>query len=450
MTTFWLVVADDLLQLLPYAVLCGYPFKDELRFSRKKTAALTLLLAAALAAADGAVNAYLEGIMPNGPALANAVYAVFLGLLAICFCWYLYAVRAVWQKKLFVFSFALLSALIVNSICNIVMNVTRDNFSYIPSSRWTIMAGVIVTATVVPLLCLFIKLFYLPVEGGMSSGEIGALSAPLLILFAIFSVVFWFVDEFFMLDNPTVLLLYFGAVAAVFVLYAVIFRMYALSFERHLANERYMKTRYQVSLRDEQYKRIFESIESVNRQRHDLRHHMLLLRELLDNGETEKASDYLRQYLEGSGKKTAEKLCGNPVVNMLVCHYRDIAEERGVSFSVRISVPDELPVRDTDISVLLGNLLENALEAVCAVSEESRVIKLGMGSRGKMLGITVDNSFNGVVYKKDGKYFSTKSERRGLGLASVADIAEKYHGGVEFRHEGKMFYSSIMLGLYNE
>ena len=228
---------------------------------------------------------------------------------------------------------------------------------------------------------------------------------------------------------------------------AVIFRMYRLSFERHLANEKYMQSQYQVNIRDEQYRRIFECIESVNKQRHDIRHHMLTIQELLDNGETEKASDYLKQYLDSSRKKTAVKLCGNPIINMIVSHYRDIAEKLDISLSIRINIPDKLPIQDIDISVLLGNLLENAMEAVSAVGLASREIKLNMGCRGKMLGITVDNSFNGVVYKKDGKYFSTKSEHRGLGLDSISDIAEKYHGGVEFRHDGNMFYSSIMLGL---
>lgn len=447
MKTFWLIVADDLLQLIPYAVLCGYPFKDSFRFSRRKTVVITLLLTSVLSAVDGVVNVCLEKTMPNDLSLTNASYSVFLGLIAICFWWYLYAVKEILQKKLFIFSFTLLSALIINSLCNIVMNLTRDNFSFVPANQWTIATGFIVTIPAVLLLCLFIKFFYMPIENGMSNKEIGALSMPLLMMFAVFSAVFWFMDEFFMIDNPTVLLLYFGAITALFVLYAVIFRMYRLASERHLANEKYMQSQYQVNIRDEQYRRIFESIEGMNKQRHDIRHHMLIMQELLDNGETEKASDYLKQYLDSSRKKTAVKLCGNPIVNMIVSHYRDIAEKLDISFSIRISIPDKLPIQDIDISVLLGNLLENAMEAVSAADLASREVKLNMGCRGKMLGITVDNSFNGVVYKRDGKYFSTKSEHRGLGLDSISDIAEKYHGGVEFRHDEKMFYSSIMLGL---
>ena len=64
-----------------------------------------------------------------------------------------------------------------------------------------------------------------------------------------------------------------------------------------------------------------------------------------------------------------------------------------------------------------------------------------------MLAITVDNRFNGEIQRKDGTYLSTKPGHSALGLSILTDIAEKYHGGVEFCHDEKMFYSSVMLKL---
>lgn len=103
-----------------------------------------------------------------------------------------------------------------------------------------------------------------------------------------------------------------------------------------------------------------------------------------------------------------------------------------------------MPIQDTDISVIIGNLLENAIDAVCELPPSERSIKVNMIYRGNMLAITVDNTFNGVVKQKDGVYLSTKSEHRGMGLSSIADIAGKY-GSVEFRNDDKTFYSSVML-----
>ena len=61
--------------------------------------------------------------------------------------------------------------------------------------------------------------------------------------------------------------------------------------------------------------------------------------------------------------------------------------------------------------------------------------------------IVVVNSFDGNVCQRDGRYISTKSDGDGIGLVSVAAIAEKYGGMAQFSHEGKLFYSNIAIPL---
>lgn len=143
-----------------------------------------------------------------------------------------------------------------------------------------------------------------------------------------------------------------------------------------------------------------------------------------------------------------QKLCSNPVVNMLLCHYLALAKESRIDFRVRIEIPEELPIQDMDISVLLGNLLENAVTASSRIPEAGRSIRLNMICVGKMLAITVDNSFDGIVKKdSEGAYLSTRHSHRGLGLKSLTEIAEQYGGGAEFSHDKQTFHSSVMLGL---
>lgn len=446
MKTFLLLFFACISETVPYIVLCGYPFKKHFRFTVKKTVLVTLLMLLGLSAVHSLLGVCYEAVLPNDQSLYAAINATYIFLLIPYLIWYLYAVVEIWQKKLFIFLFALTNAMFINAVFNVVVRFFPDlGYSYLPAGAWSISTAFAVGGVFIPLLCLFIKHFYLPVEDGMNAGEIWSISVPLIIIFAIFSVVFSSADTLFLSKNPTALMMFFGIIAIVYILYAVIFRMYRIAHERHMADEKYIQSQYQVNIRDEQYKRIFDSIESVSRQRHDMRHHMLILQELISEGDTEKASEYLEQYLKAAQKSTAVKLCGNPIVNMLASHYRDIAEERDVGFSVHINIPDKLPIQDTDISVLLGNLLENASEAAVSSEGENRRISLNMVLKGKMLAITVDNGYGGEVRQRGGKYLSTKSERRGLGLESVSEIAEKYGGGAEFRHDENTFFSSVML-----
>ncbi len=171
----------------------------------------------------------------------------------------------------------------------------------------------------------------------------------------------------------------------------------------------------------------------------------MVIQGFLEHDETDKVRDYLTQYLEQTDRFTVTKVCGNPVVNMLVCHYMDLAKENDITFEPQIHIPDTLIIQNTDLSVLLGNLLENAFEAAAGASGEHRDIRLKIACPGKMLMIAAENGFNGVVRQDGERYLSTKHNHRGLGLKSIAQIAQKYDGNVEFVHNDMVFHTSIML-----
>lgn len=96
--------------------------------------------------------------------------------------------------------------------------------------------------------------------------------------------------------------------------------------------------------------------------------------------------------------------------------------------------------------MLLGNLLENAIEAADTAMKK-RYIQFKMVCSANMLAITMDNGFGGSVKVEGGHYITTKGQHLGIGLQSVTAIAEKYSGFAEFSHEEDVFHSSVMLHL---
>jgi len=248
-------------------------------------------------------------------------------------------------------------------------------------------------------------------------------------------------------SDLSVLFLYAGFFIMIFVVYFLFFRMYALAFEKQKTERETLLLQHQAQLQEEQYQKIQENMENSRRMRHDLKHHMLTLKGFLDNQDAPKAGEYLEQYLESTKIYEFLKLCDNPVVNMLACHYHALAQENGVDFTASIDIPKELSIQTLDISVVLGNILANAMEAACYAPKAYRNIRLHIICSGKMLAVTVDNGFDGTVKKNGPDYLSTKKGHSGLGLKSVTDIAKKYNGGVEFSHNDKEFHSSVMLGL---
>lgn len=446
---FFRLFTGCMLQIFPYSVLCTLPFRGSLRYSSRKTGIFTVLLTGSVCCLFAVSGSLLASTIPDGQLLYQLVNTVFMAGLVPCLAWYIYAVRTVWQKKLFVLSFALTSALLVTSATNCITTwyYTGKPYEYLPYYGIYNLLNLIVTCVFLPLLWLILRKWYLPVSDGMSRRETGYLAVLSLILFVLLCSGLTFIDYIYLVDNPMALFLYGAVILLVFVVYAIAFYLYHLTHERNQLQLESLRMEQQIALQNEQYRRIHETIEINRRLRHDLMHHMRTLHGYLQAGESGQAEAYLADYLSKADRYEIRKLCNDPVVNMMVSHYQDMASQQNIRFTARIDLPDELKVAAPDLSVLLGNLLENAITAAAKAEGNSRFIRFHMLCSGSMLAITCDNGFDGVVRMDGTHYLSTCENHSGLGLKNLTYIAEKYDGGVEFTHEGNVFHASVMLGL---
>lgn len=432
-------------QLVPYAFLCLYPFNRHFRFSHRKTLLSTVALVAAVSSLFALSGLFLTFILPRDPFLLWSVNALFLLFLIPCFLWFQYCVKDIWQKKLFIFSFTVTVALFITSIYNCTVYAVSSNVwlpyggdfyqTYLFAVLFSLLPGWII-----------LKYYYLPIEDVLSAKESGYLSLLSLFL-CVLIIPGLTLAPGYVHSDPIILYLFFALLVSVFVVYVLVFKMYALTREKMLSQQETMQFQHQNELSAEQYQRIHGQIEYNRRMRHDLIHHLLVMRSFLKEGKEGAAEEYLDQYLKETEKYTLLHFCGNPVANMLISHYNALAREQGIDFTVRVSIPDTLPIQDIDFSVLLGNLLDNAVAAAGAAPEAARFVRLNMICSGKMLAIAVDNGFDGHIQQDGERYLSTRPDHQGMGLKSIDMISKKYQGGVEFTHSGTEFHSSVMVGL---
>ena len=132
--------------------------------------------------------------------------------------------------------------------------------------------------------------------------------------------------------------------------------------------------------------------------RHDIKQHVIVLIEMLDNNQNESAIDYLRKLinivpLNNLGISRTD----NIVVDSLINAKYAIALKEKIKFNVDIHIPMQLPFYSADLSILLGNILDNAIEASLQVTEDNRYIKLFMKFEMNVLIITVVNAYNGKL-----------------------------------------------------
>ena len=340
----------------------------------------------------------------------------------------MYAVTASWPKKLFVFSYVLSGAFIITSVSNAI--ATRlywgriDGLPYLGCAPLILLLA---AAAFLPVLFFVLKRHYPIMADSFTNREsiyISTLSIVLCVALSSGLICFGYLN----LYEPMNLLLYIALLISIFAMHGICFKLLDITHEKMSAQRKYDELHCQLSLQVEQYRRISNNMEATRRMRHDLKHHMITIQGFLQGGNVKEAEQYLDHYLLVTKELEIPKLCDNAVVNT-------------------IAIPADLAVQDIDLSVLIGNLLENAFDAALLVEGEARFIRFNMACFGKMLAVTVDNGFNGTVKMEAGRYLSTKDQHSGFGLASVEAIAEKYSGGVEFTHEAEVFHSSVMLGI---
>jgi len=204
-----------------------------------------------------------------------------------------------------------------------------------------------------------------------------------------------------------------------------------------------------VEMQREYYPVILESVEEARQARHDLRHHVNVIRGLISSGNREGLDAYFNDYASGISTMTPLTYCENYVVDVVLRHFSAIAAREGIRYSANAAIPEYLPIENADICIILSNLLENALEANAYVTKDNH-IGVTIRQVGKELVILVDNSFDGSVRTRRGAFISRKrQDREGIGLTSVRTVAEKYGGGAEFTTdlENRIFRSQVILRL---
>ena len=138
--------------------------------------------------------------------------------------------------------------------------------------------------------------------------------------------------------------------------------------------------------------------------------------------------------------------CENRAADGVVGYYCALAKREQIPFSVRLDLPECLPVDEIDLCLVLSNLLENALEASLHTAPARRRIELTAYLHGNSLAlIQVENTYDGVIREKDGVFLSSKRKGDGVGLQSVRHIAEKSCGVSTVTYQDGLFCVKVML-----
>lgn len=188
----------------------------------------------------------------------------------------------------------------------------------------------------------------------------------------------------------------------------------------------------------------------IRKLRHDITNHMACLLGMVQENENEKASSYIEEMLKNNVNYQTKEVSrsGNIVIDSLVNYKCASARKAGITFQTNIFIPSSLPFQSSHLTIILGNLLENALDACHELKEEKCYIKLIIFWEKDILTITVCNPYRGKRHRnQDGSFLTTKSNARnhGLGLSLVKQAAESYYGEMFVKYENGVFQNTVII-----
>ena len=178
--------------------------------------------------------------------------------------------------------------------------------------------------------------------------------------------------------------------------------------------------------------------------RHDLHNHLAVLHSLIESGSSAKALEYLEGAMGSPAMSGSRQFCDNETANIVLAAKAGRAEQAGLDMQVQISLPRRLPVSDIDLCALLGNALDNAIEA--AEKAGDKHISLRCRADKGMLMLKVTNALTGDEHQD---LSTTKADRKnhGFGLAGMRDIAGRYGGSLEAGSRNGLFELLVCIPL---
>jgi sensor histidine kinase regulating citrate/malate metabolism len=220
-------------------------------------------------------------------------------------------------------------------------------------------------------------------------------------------------------------------------------------------NQLFMRKSYEESAAEYQNKIINKQVEEVQNiyftmrsWRHDYHNHLQKLKAHIMLNQITEANKYLNELEVDLYYVNQLFESGNVNLDAILNSKLSLAMKNEIDINYKANVPKKLTVSDIDLCVLIGNLIDNAVEACQKITDNNqKFIRLYIGIFKKQLYISVSNSTNEVIRKLDDEYITSKRGNHGHGLKRINNIVDKYSGYINRQNEPKVFVSEVLLPL---
>lgn len=265
---------------------------------------------------------------------------------------------------------------------------------------------------------------------------------PLTSLFIILTIIEMAADNVYKIISVIVSLLFVNF---------FIFYLYDNLSEQQ--EERFEKLRLlqQNNYYHKQFELMKTSLKSTRSFKHDMKNHLAVLKLLVEKNEQNEAMKHIEQMTDAfiTAKEYAQS--GNVIIDSILNFKLQEAVLHGISVSLELYIPEQLSITSFDMSIILGNLLDNAINACYKLEKDKRLDLKIKYKRGRLL-IKISNTYNGNLnYIGDRLITSNEDkENHGMGIKNIKFALDKYNGEMEIEHTENIFTVILLMYLNDE
>ncbi len=333
-------------------------------------------------------------------------------------------------KKIFTVAFLyVLFSIIENSIALLY----KDNFLLLESNDFNFISAIVIVKTVTFITALLIRKYFSNEEkieipnwynNILISVELGSLILLLI-------VTYQFGDGGVFTTITLAMILIFNIL--IFFIYQGITNLVSLTL-----NQQAQLSKKEVV--ESQVAQMEDTLHEVRRLEHDMKNKLTPVYAMATQGQSDEIADYIMEMLENFPTRKFDARSGIMELDSIINYKLQRAKNLGIRAKVRLELPRTLKIPGMDLAVIMGNLIDNAIEASSKVEDKWIYVRLKYHKG--LVRIDVKNSFDGIVLKKGDKIISRKEKSllHGYGITSTRQLLEEYGGDLECYYNEKEFH----------
>lgn len=368
--------------------------------------------------------------------------------IAIIYCYALLFLKGSWKKKLYSCIFVMLLIISISSITmNAVAFVSGYSYQSLAGAKGGLRLLILCTVQILIFYATRIFIRQRTKDKGKISSKIWGiiLAIPFVSIVVLSALMEISVNINYMKDTKIVTMLIMAS-CGIMSLNILTYYIFVKLRQDSVKMLEYEVLRERYYMQEKSTKEIKELHCQLQKARHDIKHHLNILLNFVNEEKYEEARNYLEQYTDAFDFLQNKIIfCNNDILNYVINSRLSRMKKAKVDFKYKICEKVE-GIEDIDLNIVLCNLLDNAIEACEKETCEKKEIYLSLHKRAGYLVVIVENTFYGSMKHLEHLHTSKADKiNHGYGLLSVRNVLEKCNGSLQVLHEdGKICMKAIM------